>query len=854
MIVFLALLVSFFGCSVSTYAQNDKAVNLFQWEKLPDLPDPIGVAGSFAGVANDVLVVAGGAHFPVSLFKGGKKVWTDRGYVLETDVSGGFSWTHRFALERPLAYGAAVSTLDGAIFIGGCDAERCYSDVFRIEWDGKRIVQTRMPALPGPCAFTSAGLIGTTLYVAGGQEKVAPDRALKNFWALDLLDEESGWMELEPWPGPARALPVAAEQDGSFYLFSGHDYIDGEDGPVTRKFLTDAYRYTPEDGLWTRLADLPSPVAAGATPGFSLGSSHIAVFGGNDGEFAGREMELKDNHPGFSRNVLVYHTITDTWRNGGEMPAGHVTTNAVRWGEGVVITSGEIRPGVRSPELYKGVPVEIRAGFSGIDYWVLIIYLLALVGMGVYFSRFERTTEDFFLAGRRIPWWAAGCSIFGTQLSAITFMAIPAKSYLTDWTFFLFNLGIIAITPLIILFFLPFYCRLNVTSAYEYLERRFNTAVRLLGSTSFILVQLGRMGIVLYLPAIALSTVSGINIYLCIAVMGVLCTLYTVLGGIQAVIWTDVLQVFVLIAGVILSIALISMNVDGGLGEIIRSGIANDKFNVFNWDFDFGSATVWVIFLAWFGNLVPYASDQTVIQRYMTTRNEKEAARSIWTNAALTIPASLLFFGVGTALYVFYKSSPELLNPGLSTDAIFPWFIAHELPPGLSGLVIAGVFAAAMSSLDSSLNSTATAIVTDFYRRFRSNAADHACLNLARWLTVGFGAVATGTALMMAQLDITSLWDVFLKIIGLFGGGLAGLFVLGIFTRRAHGYGALAGFIISIAVQIFVQNCEQIHFLLYTVTGIISCFTAGYCASLLIPAPQSSMENLTIYTIDRQRE
>ncbi|MCE5252492.1 sodium/solute symporter [bacterium] len=830
-------------------AEKGRTTEVFRWERLPDLPDSLGVAGSFAGVSNDVLIVAGGAHFPVSLFNGGKKVWVDSGYVLSRDVHGLYAWKESFTLNRPLAYGASVSTGDGIIFIGGCDAERCYDDVFRVVWDGEGVRQIPMARLPKPCAFMSAALLGHTVYVAGGQNSLDPPIAADNFWALDLLDESSEWKELKSWPGPPRILAVAAAQGNALYLMSGHDVVPGSDGSFERVFLTDAYRYDPVQGLWSRAADLPRSAAAAPGPGLPLGQSHIVVFGGNDGEYAGREMELRDNHPGFSRDILAYHTITDTWVTIGEMPVGLVTTNAVQWNNGVVITSGEIRPGVRSPLMYHGIQVPIKVGFSHTDYGVLIIYLLVLIAMGFYFSREERTTEDFFLAGRTIPWWAAGLSIFGTQLSAITFMSIPAKSYSTDWTFFLYNMGIIAVAPLIVFCFLPFYRRLNITTAYEYLEMRFNPAVRLAGSASFIVFQLGRMGVVLYLPAIALSAVTGINIYLCITVMGVLCTTYTVLGGMKAVIWTDVVQVIILLSGVILSIVLIAMKVDGGMGGILHTGVEYGKFRMADWHFAFNAPTVWVILIAWFGNLIAYTSDQAVIQRYLTTKSEKQAARSIWTNAVLTVPASVLFFGVGTALFVFYRYHPGMLNPELQTDAIFPWFIAHELPSGISGLVVAGIFAAAMSSLDSSLNSTATAVVTDFYRRFSDTVTDRFCLNLARLLTVLLGGIATATALIMVQFNISSLWDMFLKIIGLFGGSLAGLFMLGIFTKRAQGQGALAGFIISIIIQYLIQSFQAVHFLLFGVTGIISCFIAGYLASLFFPAPESSNKNLTLYTL-----
>lgn len=203
---------------------------------------------------------------------------------------------------------------------------------------------------------------------------------------------------------------------------------------------------------------------------------------------------------------------------------------------------------------------------------------------------------------------------------------------------------------------------------------------------------------------------------------------------------------------------------------------------------------MWVVLLgSLLGNLVPYTADQTVVQRYLTTRDEQAAAQSIWTSAALTIPAAFIFFGLGTALYVFYQQHPASLEPALQTDAIFPLFIVQQLPVGVAGLLIAGIFSAAMSSLDSSMNSVATAIVTDFYRRFIPGTTERGRLRLARWLTLGLGVAATSAGLLLASYEVQSLWDLFLEMIGLFGGSLAGLFALGIFTRRAHGAGALVG-------------------------------------------------------------
>jgi len=837
--------------ALGTGTGDPNASGLYQWRSLPDLPEPLGVAGPYAGISNDALIVAGGAHFPVALFEGGTKVWVDDVYVMERGANDAFIWHTGHKLAKPLAYGSSVTTDEGVICIGGCDANNFYSDVFSLTWVDGKIEQRSLPSLPKPCAFGAAAKLGDTIYVAGGQGSALATAAMKNFWSLDLADPNAIWREIEPWPGAARILPVAAADGECFYLFSGCELLPGEDGKAMRRYLTDAYRFRPGQG-WERVADLPMPVAAAPSPAPAYGQSHLLVFGGDDGANSSRVWELKDEHPGFSRDILAYHTITDTWVKKGTLPAGHVTTVAVGWGDSVIMPSGEIRPGTRTARIFQAIPIQPKRRFGLVNYSVLAVYLLALVGMGVYFSRREKTTEDFFLAGRRIPWWAAGISIFGTQLSAITFMAIPAKTYATDWVYFLANMCIVLMAPVVVLVYLPFYRKLNVTTAYEYLEKRFNPAVRMFGSAAYILMQLGRMAIVIFLPAIALSTVTGISIHSCVLLMGLLCTFYTVLGGIEAVIWSDVLQVVVLLGGAVLSLIIIALKTENGFAGIISTASANGKFHIANLTWDWTTTALWVVIVGNLLNqLIPYTADQTVVQRYLTTSDEKQAAKSIWTNAILTIPASLIFFGLGTALFVFYKANPGSLDPSLKTDAIFPLFIVQQLPTGISGLLIAGVFAAAMSSLDSSMNSVATAIVTDFYRRLRPDSSEAARLKLARLLTVLLGATATAAGLLMATYEIKSLWDLFMKILGLFGGSLAGLFALGIFTRRAHGWGALVGALGSALALFAVQWFTSIHFFLYGAIGIGVCFVVGYLASLLIPARPKDTQGLTIHTINK---
>lgn len=810
----------------------------FNWQTLPPLPQKL--SGQFVGVSGNALIVAGGTDFPVSLFEGGKKVWYDGVYALEIN---GTEWKEIGKLARPLAYGGSVTTSDGLICIGGSDSEKHYREVFRLQYVNGNLVRTELPPLPQSLAMMNAALLGKKIYVVGGQAEPTSDTALGEVWTLDLSKIDAGWNKDQPLPGAGRILAGVTAANNALYVISGAELSKNIAGNIARRYLTDAYRFSPGTG-WNRIADPPQATVAAPTAPF--GQAHLLVFGGDDGANAERVQELKENHPGFSRQVLAYHTITNTWATVGNFPAGLVTTVAVPWRGDIVVSGGENRPGNRSAEVILGEPAPPRRSFGFINYAVLLIYLGINLLVGIYFTSRQKDTNDFFLAGQRISWWAAGIAIFGTQLSSITFMAIPAKTFSSDWVYILANLAIILITPIVVFFYLPFFRRLQITSAYEYLEKRYSLPVRLFGSATFVLMQTSRMVIVLFLPALALSVISDLNIYVCIITMGFVSTLYAMLGGAEAVTWTEVLQFFILIGSAVLTLILIAGDVEGGAAAMFTTALNDGKLNIFNWGWDYTTTTVAVVLIGnLFSQLVPYTTDQAVIQRYLTTATEKEAARAIWLNALFVIPGSLLFFSIGTALYVFYKQHPQLINVNMQIDATFPWFILSQMPVGVSGLVIAGLFAAGQSG---SQNSIVTAIITDFYQRFRPETDDAGNVRLARLLTLVLGFVGMGGAALLATFDIVSLWDVFLQVLGLLGGALAGVFMLGIFTKKANTKGVLIGVAVSWTVLIFVQRATNIHFFLYAAIGISVCVVTGYLASLLMPSDNKDLSGLTIHS------
>ena len=885
-----------------------------EWKALPHLPSDLGVAGPFAGVHNDALIVAGGANFPDGVpwrptENGGtsNKIYHDTIYIVTKDDLDYSITEGKLRLPHVLGYGVSISTNDadslavsqlGVLCIGGEWREEGLTHrsdkVFALSYtSGKINIDENYPPLPRSTTAAAGALIGNTIYITGGD---SGQGATLNFWSLDLAKrdtEEFEWKELTPWNGPARTHLLAASQnDGSadcLYIFSGRM----KDSKGQWHMLSDAYKYSPKSDKWKKVSDIqakedtqPRCVMAGTTT--SVGTNSLLLFGGADGkrfitleglsaqiaaakaagnqqaavDLNAEKQKIQDAHDGFSRDILLYNTVTDKWQKFANFEEGsrnatapgitervpigsHVTTTAVQWGSSIIIPTGESSPGIRTKNIWKIDLARQNENFGTTNWIVMVSYMGVLIGIGIYFSRKNNSTEDYFLAGRRVVWWAAGLSIFSTMLSAITYLSIPAKAYATNWTWFIFNMTIPVMAPVIIYCFLPFYRRLGITSIYEYLEMRFSTGLRKLGSASFAIFQLARMGIVILLPALALSSVTGWDVIYCIITMGVLSTIYTVIGGIEAVIWTDVIQTIVLVGGALVAFFVIVGEVDGGFSAIIETASGQGKFEMVNTNFSFvsGIDTIWVIILGGiFAQILSYGTDQAVVQRYLTTPTEKEAAKAIWTNSALSIPLSILFFGVGTALFVYFQQQPSNLEPISKIDQIFPHFILHQMPTGLAGLVIAGVFAAAMSSLDSSMHSIATAFTTDFLSKDRDSES---LLKLAKRITLVLGVLGTVSAIYIASQDSKNLWDILMGYVGLILGTLGGLFTLAIFTNRTASVHAWTGVIVAAAVLYYVKFHTEAHPLIIGAIGTVTCFLSGWIASLIIPAQTKNLDGLT---------
>ena len=860
---------SLMGCALFLAVSGWSAEGMLQWKPLPDLPDPIGVAGPFVGVHNDALIVAGGANFPVpegeDLWEV-PKVWHQKTWVLARKGKE-YEWKSVAPIDKPTGYGMCVSTKDGVVCLGGNNGENIYDDVFRLEWDGNRLKQSKLPSLPKPCANGAAALVGGVIYVAGGQPRGGLDSAMNNLWRLDLSKSDAKWEKLPGFPGKARAYnQLTAQHNGRevcLYLMGGRYQKDDVSGDAGIVALADVYEFSPsryangKEEPWRKRKSSPKPIMAGTA--VSVGQSHVFVVGGADGELLKKVLADKNfvkSHPGFPRRAWAYHTITDTWIDAGPLPANHVTTPAVKWGKDIIVASGEIKPRVRTTKVWRYTLRKKESSFGPVNFIVLILYLLAMVGVGVWFMRKNKNTDDYFRGGQNIPWWAAACSIYATMLSSLTYVGVPALVYSTDWLLYIGILMIPVVAPLAIYGALPFFRRIDATSAYEYLEKRFDRSVRLFGSGLFTLFHISRMGIVMALTALALSAITPLAPWQSVLIMGILCLIYCTLGGVEAVIWTDTIQTVVLLGGAIICVVFLVSGIEGGFGGMLDLAKANDKMKLVSLDFgpaSFTTLALWVVILGGFGqNLSSYTSDQAVVQRYLTTKDSQSAARSIWGNGIMAAVGALLFFLIGTGLYAFYHGHPGLIDPTIQNDQIFPAFIASEIPVGLAGLIVAGIFAAAQSTVSTSMNSTSTAVVTDFLRPFNCCNSEAAYLKAARIITFVMGVFGTLAGLLFISPEIRSLMSEYFKVIGMFMGALGGLFLLGITTTRANATGAFIGLFAGVGVMVWIWQKTDTNGFLYSTIGLLSCLIVGYAVSAFMPDSSKNLDNLTLHTQSKE--
>ncbi|MGL5721063.1 MAG: sodium:solute symporter family transporter [Brevinema sp.] len=444
--------------------------------------------------------------------------------------------------------------------------------------------------------------------------------------------------------------------------------------------------------------------------------------------------------------------------------------------------------------------------------WIVIgVYFIGMSGIGWYFSKRHKSSDDYFTAKGRVPTIVAACSIYATMLSSLSYIAIPATIYRTNWLNGLAPLGIIALVISVAYLFVPFVRRLNVTTTYEYLEARFSRKLRILGSIVFILFHIIRIAIIIYLPTLALMVaLPEVNPNWIVLATALFCVFYTSIGGIEGVVWSDFFQTIILIAGAFAVIYFGFSSVPAG-ENAFSILYRDDKIlppNAFA--FDLSATTFWVVLIGGYMNSIySYIGSQDVVQRYATVKNLKEAQKSLILNAPLLVISSIIFIGIGSAIYLFYKfnaPAPELARP----DSILPFMVITSMPPFFSGLVIAGLLAASQSSVSSSLNSSATCIVTDLIAPLRPQIRDGSKLMLSKWVSLFIGSLSTGLALLFLNKGQSDMFFYIQVVTATLGGPIVVVFLTGIFFKRAGVSAAWIGFGTSTLLSLLLTDPGKI--------------------------------------------
>lgn len=499
-----------------------------------------------------------------------------------------------------------------------------------------------------------------------------------------------------------------------------------------------------------------------------------------------------------------------------------------------------------------------------IDYLIVILSIAAAIGVGLYFARRQKDTSAYFAGGGHIPAWAVGMSIFATLISSVTFLAYPGAAYGGNWILLVQGLMVPIVLVALIGVIVPLFRRVIRLSTYEYFERRFGLFARLYSSVAFTLGHFSKSGTVFFLVSMALATFLNINIYSIVLILGVTIILLTLLGGMEAIVWMDVAQGMLLIGGGVICVLILMFGIDGGPAELFRIAGENNKIDVGPYDWSLTELCFLVMVLnGIFYALQKYGTDQTIVQRYLAAKNDREAKKAAYIGVFMSVPIWALFMFIGTALFAYYHAAgAPPLPDGIKADEVFPYFIAHELPLGIRGLIVAALAAAAISSLDSDLNCISAIAVQDYYARFKKNATDRQQLRFGRWMVLLSGLGAVGVACLYISWGGEGVLGTLFGLYAIFSAGIVGIFMLGLFSRRANKQGLLIGIIAAVLftawavltkadksgnsmVDLGEWNFTHHKYMLGVYSHII-VLVVGYVASLFFHTPLADKE-LTIY-------
>ncbi|MBI5690629.1 MAG: sodium/solute symporter [Verrucomicrobia bacterium] len=498
------------------------------------------------------------------------------------------------------------------------------------------------------------------------------------------------------------------------------------------------------------------------------------------------------------------------------------------------------------------------------DALAVIAYLVTMLAIGFVSARRSATAEHYFVGHRDFPGWLVGLSMLGSIISSTTFLALPAAAYVLDWRQLTVNLMVPLVAIVAVVIFIPFYRRGGQTSAFEYLGERFGVVARVYGTLNFILLQLIRLAQVLFLMSLPMQFLTGVSLDWVILGAGVFVGLYTIAGGMETVVWADAVQAAIKVLGGVLCLAWVLHELPGGFAQVVEVGQAHGKFSLGSFDWDLTQRTFWTVAILGVMNwLNIYSAEQTIVQRYVAARSTWEARKATLLFSGIAVPVWTMFFFIGTSLFVFYRVSPDPAVAKLQADQVMPYFVLTHVPAGLAGVIIAAVLAAAMSAIDSGVNSIATVTVVDLLKPYLARGrSDRFYLQAARVATGVAIVVAMGGALFFSRLEKESMNDVSLIVFSVLGGAITGIYLIGFFTRRVDGVALNVALAFALALNLYLglgslkvlPEAWRIGVHSYWVGAVVNVvfMALAYGLSLLRRRAPRDLTGLTVWTMERR--
>jgi SSS family transporter len=829
----LALAYCMFLTVFSGVARAEKVTGMaqkieFKSVASPGLPGPS--QGGFLGKVRGHLLAA--ILTDASRPDAGLSVW-----ICPNTVESGSGKSWKQSELRVPAWAATAQWGERLIVAGGQLDGNAVASVLLLSVDESGALKSeRLPDLPQAVAGGGAAMLGTTLYVFGGVSSIEPAVFEKKLWKLNLADEVTAkeWLEGETFPNSPRAFFAVTEQYGMLCVFGGvaPDMRVSQEAWVYRPQPIEATSYIG----WKRVSDLPKPLACASA--IALGQASVILVGGVQQESI-LTLPPVPATPASTEHPLLYHTVTDAWCPSDQaLPVAD--SLALKMDPGFWMVGRESTQEVSFPRMMRKLAM--------IDYIVVVGYFVILASIGFYFAKQESSAE-FSLGNRKVKWWAAGISMFATGASAISFMAIPALAFATNLVWTLPVVATLVPAYFITAYYIfPLLRRMEITSTYEYLERRFNNPLRLIASAQCIAVQtIGRTAVVLVLPALAIASVTGMSVFWSVLLMGILTTIYTAVGGFESVIWTEVFQGVLKFIAPLAMVIVAIVSLPGGFGEFWKTSEDYGKFEMALVTWDVTVPAIWILLVSYMLQFtVVKAGDQPIIQRVFSAPLH-EVRRVSAMEVTCGILIGILSNVLGIAIFSYFRAHPEQFSPTAQNDQIVPLFVTQAMPPGFAGMVIAAIFASAMATVASAMNSVATIYTEDFYPKIRPKATDKQRLRTLKITSYVVGIVGTSMALLLAGTNPKSLMVVWSQIVSLMGGGIVGVYSLGMFTKRVNGFGAVCGAISSIVITLLVKLYTPLHWATYMPVAILSCMVMGYLCSLFSPQTKN-LEGLTVFT------